>query len=275
MPVSSDLDIQVAVEALRYACLYDTMRLETYRDNENLTGRIQISSFGSAVALRFDDVAYFNRVYCADESVFENLAEIEDFFSGSPFGCELVGPPLTADTVAGRSVIARPGWVSAASFAWMYAPDLRLLSPVSPAGFAIQPPQPAQRRRFLTTYLRAFEAKEDRIPAALRNMRHLFDRPELEFLMAWKNQQPAGIGIFMCCGDTALLCAGAALPQFREMGCHTALLAARIRLASTRGCRRLFSWALHGGQSQANMHKAGLVTVGVTPTWRLSPLLLR
>ena len=55
------------------------------------------------------------------------------------------------------------------------------------------------------------------------------------------------------------------------MGCHVALLAARIRRASEAGCRRIYSWAALGGQSQANLQKAGLAIVGTTTTWRYSP----
>jgi hypothetical protein len=72
-------------------------------------------------------------------------------------------------------------------------------------------------------------------------------------------------------GSAALLCAGAALPEYREMGCHAALLAARIRFASESGCRQIYSWAALGGQSQSNIEKAGLSMVGTTTTWRFSP----
>jgi hypothetical protein len=89
--------------------------------------------------------------------------------------------------------------------------------------------------------------------------------------MAWYGETLAGVGILMRCGSTALLCAGAALPEFREMGCHAALLDARIRLASQAGCRQIYSWAELGGQSHANMEKAGLEVAGTTTTWRYSP----
>jgi hypothetical protein len=257
----------VAVQALQHVARYDSMRLETYRQKENLTDRIWVSSIGSALALRFDDVGYFNRVYCADQAFFEELPEIEAFYSGGPFGCELVAPPSDE---SGSVNISRPGWTQAHHYAWLCHTDCRSLSFERTSRFDIRPPERCQRQQFLLAYLRAFEAQEDRIPAAQRNMRHLFDRPELDFLMAWYGETLAGIAILMHCGSSALLCAGAALPEFREMGCHAALLEARIRLASEAGCRRIFSWAELGGQSQANMEKAGLEVVGTTTTWRYS-----
>jgi hypothetical protein len=244
------------------------MRLETYRHKENLADRICVSPIDTALALRFDDVGYFNRVYCDDPAFLEKLPEIEAFYRGGPFGCELVAPPSDE---SGSVNISRPGWAPAHHYAWLFHPDCSSLSSVQVTPFDIRPPKPSERQQFLLAYLRAFEAQEDRIPAALRNMRHLFDRPELDFLMAWHGKTLAGIAILMRCGSTALLCAGAALPEFRERGCHAALLTARIRLASEAGCRQIYSWAELGGQSQANMEKAGLEVAGTTTTWRYSP----
>jgi hypothetical protein len=268
MEVLTTQDISVAVQALQQVARYDAMRLETYRREEDLADRIRISPLGSALALRFDDVGYFNRVYCADAAILEKLPDIEQFYSGGLFSCELVGPP--ADP-ADSSRISRPGWAPANSYAWMYTRDFRSLPPEKPANFVIRPPESSERQQFLIAYLRAFEAQPYRFPAALRNMTHLFDRPELDFLMAWHDGKLAGVGMMMRHGNTALLCAGAALPEFREMGCHAALLDARIRLASESGCEQIYSWAALGGQSQANMERAGLSVAGITTAWRYSP----
>jgi N-acetylglutamate synthase-like GNAT family acetyltransferase len=153
----------------------------------------------------------------------------------------------------------------------MYADDCSLLTAPQSTKFSIRPPEPSQRELFLKTYLRAFEAQEDRLAAAIRNMLHLFDRPELDFLIAWHDQTIAGVAMTMRNGSATLLCAGAALPEYREMGCHAALLGARIRFASASGCRQIYSWAALGGQSQSNIEKAGLSVVGTTTTWRFSP----
>jgi hypothetical protein len=258
-----------AIQSFRFVARYDSMRLDTYRRGEHLGSRILTSRIGSALALRFDDVGYFNRVYCADHNVFNKLPGIEDFYRGSPFGCELVGPP-SDESASVR--ISRTGWTPANRYAWLCHPDCGSLVCGQTTQFTIRPPRPSERQQFLLAYLRAFDAQPDRIPSALRNMLHLFDRPELHFLMAWHGDTLAGVAMMMRYDDTALLCAGAALPEFREMGCHVALLAARIRLASSFGCRQLFSWAALGGQSQANMEKVGLEVVGSTTSWRYSPV---
>src|ERR1700751_4575164 len=119
MQVLSGQEVDLAVQALLAVGRYDTMRVKTYRRKENLGDRIFVSPIGSAVALRFDDVGYFNRVYCADESVFEMVPEIEAFYRGGPFGCELVGPPVAESERARR--IAHLVGGRANRYEWRYA----------------------------------------------------------------------------------------------------------------------------------------------------------
>jgi GNAT superfamily N-acetyltransferase len=245
------------------------MRLDVYRQKENLSDRVAIARFGSALALRFDDVGYFNRVYCADNAVFEVLAHLEEFYRGTPFGFEIVGPPHAGDEAA-HAISQRVGWRPSTRFAWIHA-DLNTLPQAPVCSFDIRSPEPSERERFLLTYLEGFEVAEDRMPAAIRNMRHLFDRSDLEFFLAFHEGRPAGTGMIRYNNGIALLCAGAALPEFRRNGCHAALLEARLRRARERGCQEVYSWAVLDGRSHLNMLKAGLETVGVTTCWHWTP----
>lgn len=272
MKGSFSRDLQAAARALSFAAEYDSLRLKTYRREERLEDRIQVSRLGAAVVLRFDDVGYFNRVYSASDEVLGRLPEVEAVFRGSPFGCELMGPPGACPDQAADRIGQRRGWARSNVYAWMHAGLCGCAAPpTTPPGFTICGVGPGQQEEFLLTYLRAFEAAPDRVPGALRNMRHLFSCTELEFLLAFRGSQTAGVGMLMRRGRAALLCAGAALPEFREMGCHAALLAARIQRASECGCEDLYSWTVFGGQSQANMERFGLRAVAVSPAWRLEP----
>ena len=84
---------------------------------------------------------------------------------------------------------------------------------------------------FFRTYLTAFGAAADRIPAAIENMRRLFSNPQLHFLFACQDDRPVGVGMLYQSGPSALLCAGAMLPSARGVGGHETLVAARIQLA--------------------------------------------
>jgi GNAT superfamily N-acetyltransferase len=253
-----------AYAALRHVARYDALRLTTYRDRESHSGRIAIGAIGSVTALRFDDVGYFNRAYAGDDTVWERLGEIESFFRGGRWGCELVGPPSEK-----RGAPPRAGWRPGKSYAWLHG-RVPLLDPQPESReFTIRAPRKSERLLFLGSYLTAFGADSAGHAAAVRNMRHLFEHPELDFLIAWRKDRPAGIGMLYRTGTSALLCAGATLPEVRRRGCHQALLTARLRLAADWGCRDVYSWAAAGGQSHANMERAGLRTVGITHAWRL------
>jgi hypothetical protein len=260
---------RLAVTALRLATAYDRLRLETYRDRGPRGSFITVASLGEALALRYEDVSYFNRVYAPADSVWDRLEELEAFYAGGPFGFELVGPPAGPGRPVDRAC-GRPGWVRGERYAWLAGLRPGLVPRGRSAGFELREPDVAERDIFLHTYLGAFEAGSDR-RAAIENMRHLFDRPELHFLLAFEGRAPVGIGMLFRTGDVAVLCGGATLPGQRNRGCHSFLIAERIRLALEQGCQAVFSWARADGQSHENMRCAGLQTVGTTSAWRFLP----
>jgi hypothetical protein len=256
-----------AAAAHRSFALYDQRRLETYQEREGHD--IRISSVGEAMALRFDDVAYFNRIYAPDESIADRLAEAEAFYRGSPFGCFLVGPPAPSPGI--EVVCQQRGWAPGPRYSWLHAPVARLEEQMVSPEFVVSPPRLSERELFLRCYLEAFEAQPNRFNAAISNMRHLFDWPDLLFLLAWKEGQPAGIAMLLHSQHTAVFCAGATLPSYRNGGCHAALLAARVRLVRELGCQDVFSWAFEGSQSEINMGRIGLQTMGVSALWHFLP----
>ncbi len=249
---------------------YDSLRLRTYQAGENLDGQIRVAALGPATALRFDEVGYFNRVYAPSAEAWKHVRSFENFYQGCPFPSELVGPPLGLS--APLDVVCRSrGWTEGKEYAWVGGP----IPPPAPGGYGVRgytvrSPGPEERLAFLACYLRGFEAEPPRVQAAVRNMRHLFARPELSFLIAWRKGRPAGVGMLYRENRMAILCAGATIPEERRNGCHAALLEARFDLAAELGCKEIYSWAVNGGQSHANMERAGLPTLGVTRSWCLA-----
>jgi acetyltransferase (GNAT) family protein len=255
------------MRALQLFARYDSMRLETYQEWGCRGRRIRIDSIGSALALRFDDVGYFNRVYAPDPSIADRLQEIEAFYEGCPYAFQLVGPTAEAADPIDRTCQHRQ-WRRGQRYAWLGAHTSSLSAHAESGEFTISLPGSEERVLFCESYLRAFGAPAHRFSAAIDNMRHLFNRPELVFLMARKNGRPAGVGMLYREGKAAALCAGATLPEIRGTGCHTELLKARIRMAMEDGAEEIFSWALAGSRSQANMHRVGLRTTGITHAWQ-------
>ena len=263
-PIS--MEASPAIRALQAVAAYDRLRLGTYCARESEHARIRIEQAFDASLLRFDDVGYFNRVYAHNETVAGHLDQVETFYLDSPFGCELVAASGDQDPVA--KACSRRGWLPGHNYAWLHMKtDIAGLGNEYP-GVSIRQPRPQERTAFLEFYLRGFEAPVANFPAAIRNMRHLFDLPQLHFMIASREGIDVAIGMLFIFGETALLAAGTTLPDERRKGCHHAVLAERIRLAHSLGCTDIVSHAYLGGQSHLNMVNMGLKTVNVTQSWR-------
>jgi hypothetical protein len=263
-PIS--MEASPAIRALQAVAAYDCLRLGTYCARESAHARIRIEQAFDASLLRFDDVGYFNRVYAHNETVAGHLDQVETFYLDSPFGCELVAASGDQGPVA--DACSRRGWLRSRNYAWLHMKtDMAGLGNGYP-GVSIRQPRLQERTAFLEFYLRGFEAPVANFPAAIRNMRHLFDLPQLHFMIASREGIDVAIGMLCIFGETALLAAGTTLPEERRNGCHHAVLAERIRLAHSLGCTDIVSHAYVGGQSHLNMVSMGLQTVKVTQSWR-------
>jgi GNAT superfamily N-acetyltransferase len=260
------IETSPAIHALQSFAAYDCLRLGTYRDREPQTGKIRIEKAFDATLLRFEDVGFFNRVYAPNDTISRHLDEVERFYRDSRFGCELVAACGDQGPVANACL--ERGWQRSHSYAWMHI-KTAVQSPCGEyPGISIREPRIEERTAFLEFYLRGFEAPPANFPAAIRNMRHLFELPQLHFMIASREGVDAAIGMLCVFGDTAMLAAGATVPEQRRHGCHHALLAARLRLAQALGCTEIVSYAYAGGQSHLDMVSMGLRTVSVTQSWR-------
>ena len=76
----------------------------------------------------------------------------------------------------------------------------------------------------------------------------------------------AGFGIY---NDVCILAGASTIPEARSRGAQNALLAARLRLASQRGCRFAMICALPGSQSQKNAQKNGFDIAYTRIKWQL------
>lgn len=256
------------LSSFRLVAHYDRLRLSTYQARGTDGRRISIRDLGSSTFLRFDAVGYFNIVYSQGDDIFEQFGEIDAFYRGSPFGVRLMSPSL-GDAGILAEECRRRGWVPDQHLAWLSGKCG--VARQQESRVTIRPAWKEESTSFFSAYLEAFDASPERVPAAVDNMRHLFDEPSLHFLWALHKGSPAGIGILMEAGADALLCAGAMRPGHRGLGGHEALLAYRLALASALGCAEVHSWAAAGGRSHANMERVGLQTVATTRAWRRLP----
>ena len=78
---------------------------------------------------------------------------------------------------------------------------------------------------------------------------------------------PGGVGILYTENGIGLLADAATLPEFRGMGCHTAIIHHRIAQAEKQECDLLTSFVEFGSTSHLNLEKAGLRVAYTKSIW--------
>lgn len=86
-------------------------------------------------------------------------------------------------------------------------------------------------------------------------------RTDALHFIGYVDGEPAGTGMLVLAGGTALLNGDSTLPAFRGRGVQTAILAERLRHASAAGCDLAVIEAAPGGVSMRNQERAGFRTV--------------
>jgi len=89
----------------------------------------------------------------------------------------------------------------------------------------------------------------------------------LHHYLARVDGQPAAGAILSLHGETAYLANASALPEYRDRGCHSALIAARMRDAVAAGCDTVIGLAEVASTSHRNMERAGLHTLATIAAW--------
>lgn len=81
--------------------------------------------------------------------------------------------------------------------------------------------------------------------------------------------RPVAAGGLQIYDDVCILAGASTVPEFRRNGAQNALLAARLRFASEKGCRFAMMCALPGSQSQKNAQKNGFHIAYTRTKWHL------
>lgn len=95
--------------------------------------------------------------------------------------------------------------------------------------------------------------------------------PGITCYMATVDGEPAAAAMLSVEGDVAYLANASTLGPRRGLGCHSALLRARLRDAARAGCTVVLGGAAGGSTSHRNMERAGLHTLRSFDTWTFPP----
>ncbi|MDB5044174.1 MAG: hypothetical protein JWQ08_224 [Deinococcus sp.] len=99
-------------------------------------------------------------------------------------------------------------------------------------------------------------------PGSKAIMRVNAELPHITRVMAWLDDQPAGVGLMGTELGVAMFFSGATLPQQRNRGVQSALLAARLHLAARQGAEFASVCVTPGSDSERNIRRAGFVQCG-------------
>lgn len=92
-------------------------------------------------------------------------------------------------------------------------------------------------------------------------------KSSLYLCVAYVDDLPAGVAILYMENGIGALADAATLPEFRGMGCHTAMIHHRIAQAAKQNCDLLTSFVEFGSRSHLNLEKAGLRVAYTKSMW--------
>lgn len=102
----------------------------------------------------------------------------------------------------------------------------------------------------------------------MKSVRRQFQSPNLHAFLARYEGEPVGTGALTVDDTIGGLSAAAVLPSFRNRGCHTALLHARLYAAYGLGCSIVESDATYGSASFRNQQRAGFRMAYIESEWK-------
>jgi hypothetical protein len=105
------------------------------------------------------------------------------------------------------------------------------------------------------------------------SIRPLVGQSQFRCYLAYVDGQAAALGVLHISGAIGSMANGLTAPQFRDRGCHIALLHHRSRDAAADGCEWLVSQCMPGSISQRNQLRAGFRVAGTKAWWVPLPAL--
>lgn len=203
----------------------------------------------------------FNRVTITSDDDLAHLEELLAWYAAHHTPCrfDLVPPLMPSD--APKRLTALGYYASGFKSVLYGTPQAINFGDGAPRSSALVRLVASEGKDVLTeTYLDGFEIPQG-IEARIfmgESLRPLVGHPDMHFLFALVNGEIAGMGALYLHERVGYLAGASTLPAYRGLGCQTALLRERMRLAAEAGCDLLIGNAAVGSVSQRNMEKAGL-----------------
>jgi GNAT superfamily N-acetyltransferase len=190
------------------------------------------------------------------------VRRVLDFYAQTQQPCWIDVTPATPPLVT--DALCDAGFRPASAISVLYAEPLPVpaqydadIVEVAPAGLDV----------FLDTINAGFGTPDAMLPALRRNQSFWCDVDTWRLLLARVDSRPAAAAVLSIHDDVGYRAAAATLPEFRNRGLQSSLIAARVAVARTHGFRRITGQAAAGSVSQCNQQRAGLGIVHTKTLW--------
>ena len=224
---------------------------------------IATANFGGAVALSMQTNADppFNRVLGFGEDGLPLLDEILDWYARRHTACRF-DILFAAPSVSPLEALVERGFPPRPLETFLYAspPYHALIGESEPEVRALAGDD---LEEFAAAFLAVYP-QESSVEGSVRTcLKAQYDQPGWHCYLASVAGTVAAFGAMYVNDGTAALVSAATVPQFRNRGCQSALLARRMADAAELGCDLVWSHAACDSTSQHNMERLGMRPVAI------------
>ncbi|MGG2065012.1 GNAT family N-acetyltransferase [Bacillus sp. S14(2024)] len=240
-------------------------RLKTIQEQENNPMRIDIQTFGSAMAFSAKGIPgpSFNTVKGVTFTDTNKIDEIIDYYEKQDIPCRFEITPAHS-TPELFEYLSQKGFYQTDFHTTLYGDVTK--NTISNE-IIVRDLEEYEFHLFGDIYVKSFGMPTFTIDGVSQNNKILYGQEGWHFYLALIENTPAAIGVLYANKGVASLAASATLPHLQRNGCQTALLKHRMNAAKQLGCELIVGQARFGSISQNNMERAGMKIAYTKAIW--------
>ncbi|WP_309118314.1 GNAT family N-acetyltransferase [Paenibacillus sp.] len=243
-------------------------RMTAIRERAGNPEGVEFERFGGALAFYSKSMPWpqFNTVKLLSEEEIDVLDDIIEFYQARGRIPQFEITPGNGTKKLFQALHSR-GYYQSGFHASLYAEPTGSGLPAVDDSIRIREIGKEEAELYATIHCRGTGLGDDGIPYVASNNEVLMGRAGWRFYVAEWHGEPGAVGVMFAKDRTASLTFAATLPEFRNRGLQTALIARRMREARTARCELVVGQASYASQSSRNMERTGMRLGYTRATW--------
>ncbi|MFA9558592.1 GNAT family N-acetyltransferase [Evansella sp. AB-rgal1] len=264
MVITSDFAKQIEQSEITMV----TSRLQGIQRIPNNPMNVEIKKFGGATAFTVKNIPgpSYNTVKGLDSIDMNKIKDIIHFYHEKEIPCRFELTPAHSSPKL-LAKLTELGYYQTDFHTTLAGPASNIQLKLPDKNITIRPLKENEFQLFAEIYVKSFQMPEFLTDGVAQNNKVLYSNPNWKFYIACVNEIPAAIGVLYITDDFATLAASATLPEFRNNGCHTALIHKRIIDATASHSKYIVGQARFGSVSQLNMERIGMKIAYTKAIW--------